>query len=205
MDFAGPFEVFSVTNELHDHEYFDIKVVAKNKEPVTAKNGLSINPDSSISDIGESDILLVPGGAGTRPLLEDHETLEWVRTIDQNTELTLSVCTGSLVLAKAGLLDGMKATTHHEAFDTLALVAPNTQIERGARFVDNGKIITSAGISAGIDMSLHVIGRLYGGQVSQATGKPGQCLRRTWSGRQDCIPNHAGKIAGVWQRRIKLP
>ena len=169
MDFAGPFEVFSVTNELNAYDYFDIKVVAKNKEPVTAKNGLSINPDLSISDIEKSDILIVPGGDGTRPVLEDSETLNWIRKISQDTELTLSVCSGSLILAKAGLLDGMKATTHHEVFETLASIAPETHIERGARFVDNGKIITSAGISAGIDMSLHVISKLYGEQVSETT------------------------------------
>ncbi len=169
MDFAGPFEVFSVTNELQKYEYFDIKVVAKNKTPVIAKNGLSINPDSSISDVKESDILIVPGGDGTRQVMEDSEILIWIQEISQNTELTLSVCSGSLILAKAGLLDGMKATTHHEVFETLASVAPNTQIDREARFVDNGKIITSAGISAGIDMSLHVISRLYGEQTSRAT------------------------------------
>ncbi len=169
MDFAGPFEVFSVTNELHDYEYFDIKVVAKNKVPVISKNRLSINPDLSISDIKESDILIIPGGDGTRLVLEDSEVLNWIHIISQNAELTLSICSGSLILAKAGLLNGMKATTHHEVFETLASISPNTQIERGVRFVDNGKIITSAGISAGIDMSLHVISRLYGEQVSKAT------------------------------------
>ena len=169
MDFAGPFEVFSTTNELNDYAYFDIKVVAKYKAPVITKNGLSINPAFSIAEIQQSEILIIPGGDGTRHLLGDNDILDWVKKINQSTELTLSVCSGALILAKARLLDGRQATTHHEVFEALAEIAPNTQIKKGVRFVDNGKIITSAGISAGIDMSLYVINKLYGDEVSQAT------------------------------------
>ena len=169
LDFAGPFEVFSVANELHGFKFFDVQIASKSKAPVTAKNGLSINPDVSISEITTSDILIIPGGDGTRPVLNDPEVLQWVRDISHKASLTLSVCSGALILAKAGLLDAMKVTTHHQVFDTLSAIAPKAQIEREARYTDNGKIITSAGISAGIDMSLYVISRLLGEQVAEET------------------------------------
>ena len=171
MDFAGPFEVFSVMNELHDDRYFDIEVVAPDAGPIRAKNGLSINPDRSIEEIRGCDILIIPGGSGTRKLLKDDTVLDWVQSVGGNAQHTLSVCTGSLVLAKCGLLDGLRATTHHEAFDRLEALAPKTGIERNMRFVDNGQVITSAGISAGIDMSLHVIRKLLGDSVVKRTAE----------------------------------
>lgn len=162
LDFAGPFEVFSVTNELDDYMLFDVKTVSRTGGNIVARNGLSVNPSCSISEIKSTDILIVPGGAGTRPLLKQYDVIDWIRNIAENAELILSVCTGALLLAKAQLLTGLRATTHHQALDELEALAPDAEIVRAARFVDSGKVITSAGISAGIDMSLYVIEKLYG-------------------------------------------
>ena len=169
LDFTGPFEVFSVTNELNDYSLLNVYTVAKEKAPVTARNGLSVNPDYSIANAPQPDILIIPGGSGTRPLLLQQDILAWITRSAQNADRVLSVCTGALLLAKVGLLGGIKSTTHHSAFDTLAEIAPDTEIVRNARFVDNGKVITSAGISAGIDMSLYVIELLYGTETARQT------------------------------------
>ena len=171
MDFSGPFEVFSVTNELNNYELFDIKIVAIDSKPVKAKNGLSINPDCSINEALKADIVIIPGGDGTRPLLTKTEVINWIKQISSNAELVISVCSGSLILAQAGLLNGLKATTHHQVLETLRNIATDTEIIDNVRFIDNGKIITSAGISAGIDMSFHVIERLYGHLIAAATEK----------------------------------
>lgn len=169
LDFAGPFEVFSVTNELCDYSLLNVYTVARGKAPVTARNGLSVNPDYSITEAPQPDILIVPGGSGTRPVLLQQDILAWIRQSADNAEKVLSVCTGALLLAKVGLLDGMKSTTHHSAFETLAEIAPETEVVRDSRFVDNGKVITAAGISAGIDMSLYVVEMLYGREIAQRT------------------------------------
>jgi transcriptional regulator GlxA family with amidase domain len=169
LDFAGPFEVFSVTNELGGYSLLNVYTVAREKAPVTARNGLSVNPDFSINEAPQPDILIVPGGRGTRPVLQQQDILTWIKQSAQNADKVLSVCTGALLLAKVGLLDGLKSTTHHSAFELLGEIAPGTEIVRDVRFVDNGKVITAAGISAGIDMSLYVIEMLYSIETAQHT------------------------------------
>lgn len=171
LDFAGPFEVFSVTNELSNYSLLNVYTVAREKVPVTARNGLSVNPNYSIDEAPQPDILIVPGGSGTRPILQQPDILTWIRQSSQNADKVLSVCTGALLLAKVGLLDGLKSTTHHSAFDLLGEIAPETEIVRDVRFADNGKVITAAGISAGIDMSLYVIEILYGTETAQLTAE----------------------------------
>jgi transcriptional regulator GlxA family with amidase domain len=167
LDFAGPFEVFSVTNELGGYSLLNVYTVAREKAPVTARNGLSVNPDYPINEAPQPDILIVPGGSGTRPILQQQDILTWIEQSARNADKVLSVCTGALLLAKVGLLDGLKSTTHHSAFELLGELAPGTEIVRDVRFVDNGKVITAAGISAGIDMSLYVIEMLYGMETAQ--------------------------------------
>src|SRR5512133_1177359 len=169
LDFTGPFEVFSVTNELNDDSLLNVYTVARKKTQVIARNGLSVNPDYSINDAPHPDILIVPGGSGTRPILQQHDILTWIIRSAESAEKVLSVCTGALLLAKVGLLDGLRATTHQSAFELLGELAPRTEIVRDVRFVDNGKVITAAGISAGIDMSLHVIEMLYGAETARHT------------------------------------
>ncbi|WP_293157936.1 MULTISPECIES: DJ-1/PfpI family protein [unclassified Microcoleus] len=170
LDFAGPFEVFSVTSELNkDSQPFAVSTVAEHPGAVSARNGLSVNPHCTFSDCPPPDILIVPGGLGTRKLIDNSAVINWIKDCSQTAELVLSVCTGSLLLAKAGLLEGLAATTHHGAFDLLRELAPNTTIIENQRFVDNGKIITSGGIAAGIDMSLHVVGKLLGAAQAEQT------------------------------------
>ena len=154
LDFCGPFEVFSVTNELNDDIQLNVFTVAENASTVNARNGLSVNPKYTLANSPEPQILLLPGGQGTRRLMNNPAVLSWLTARFQKLELLLSVCTGSLILAKAGLLDGLAATTHHEVVDLLRETAPKAEIDTSKRFIDNGKIIVSAGISAGIDMSL---------------------------------------------------
>lgn len=172
LDFAGPFEVFSVTSELSKGERpFAVSTVAEHPGAVNARNGLSVNPDCTISDCPPPDILIVPGGQGTRKLIHNSAVINWIKDCARTAELVLSVCTGSLLLAKAGLLEGLEATTHHQALDLLKKLAPNTTIIENQRFVDNGKIITSGGIAAGIDMSLHVVGKLLGTAQAEQTAE----------------------------------
>ena len=171
LDFAGPFEVFSVTSELNNYEPFEVYTVAEKSAAISARNGLSVNPDYTILNCPQPDILIVPGGIGTRILMNHQPVIDWIKSCAEIAELVLSVCTGSLLLAKAGLLEGLEATTHHQVFDLLIEIAPNTTVVKDRRFVDNGKIITSGGISAGIDMSLYVVGRLLGKEKAEQTAE----------------------------------
>jgi len=169
LDFAGPFEVFAVTKNADGSQPFNVYTVSQSGEAVSARNGLSINPTYSFETMPQPDILVVPGGWGTRKLVHDAAITGWIAAQYTHLDLLLSVCTGSLLLGKAGLLENVAATTHHHAFDLLEEYAPTADIRQGERFVDNGKIVTSAGISAGIDMSLHIVARLCGADIANTT------------------------------------
>lgn len=171
LDFCGPFEVFGVTGRSQEDAPFNVYTVAESMEPVLARNGLSVNPRYTIADCPPPDLLVIPGGFGARKQMHNPVVIEWIKRCAGPAELVLSVCTGALLLANAGLLDGLAATTHHGAFDLLRAAAPRTEVREGERFVDNGKLITSAGISAGIDMSLHVVARLLGEKVARETAE----------------------------------
>jgi transcriptional regulator GlxA family with amidase domain len=171
LDFCGPFEVFSVAGRSRDEMPFNVYTVAERLEPVLARNGLSVNPRYTITDCPPPDLVVVPGGYGARTEMHNPAVLAWIKRWAAPAELVLSVCTGALMLAKAGVLDDLAATTHHAAFDLLRAVAPRTTLREGQRFVDNGKVITSAGISAGIDMSLYVVGRLLGEEYAHETAR----------------------------------
>jgi transcriptional regulator GlxA family with amidase domain len=171
LDFCGPFEVFSVTGRRDGSNPFNVYTVAQERRPVLARNELSINPRYTFADCPPPDILIIPGGFGTRREMNNSAVLDWVKRLSQNTEHLLSVCTGDLILAKAGLLEGLAATTHHGAISLLQEIAPNTKIDVTKRFIDNGKIIVSAGISAGIDMSLYVVAKLLGKAQAWETAK----------------------------------
>ncbi|MGI9533552.1 MAG: DJ-1/PfpI family protein [Thermodesulfobacteriota bacterium] len=169
LDFAGPFEVFAVTNELNNYSLVEVFLVAETTGTISAKNGFNVVPGKSIKETDHLDILLIPGGDGARKLLNNNNVISWIKKISINCELVLSVCTGALILAKAGLLEGLNVTTHHQATGELENIVTNTNIVQGERYIDNGKVVTSAGISAGIDMSFHIIDRLFGEQVSKKT------------------------------------
>lgn len=171
LDFCGPFEVFSVAGGGPGRTLFEVTTVAERAGPVRARNGLSVNPDHTLADAPVPDLLVLPGGRGTRREMHNAAILDWVRATAPRAELVLSVCTGALLLARAGQLDGLRATTHHGALDLLQETAPGATVERGLRFVDNGRVVLSAGISAGIDAALHVVGRLHGRDVALATAR----------------------------------
>ena len=170
LDFCGPFEVFSVASNQTRSPSFNVVTVAE-KTPVIARNGLSVNPDHTLESCPKPDILLVPGGIGTRREMDNEPLIEWIREGAGDAELVLSVCTGALLLGKAGLLDDLETTTHHVAYHLLREMVPSCTVHEDRRFIDNGKVITSAGIAAGIDMSLHVIERLLGTDIASATAR----------------------------------
>jgi transcriptional regulator GlxA family with amidase domain len=172
LDFCGPFEVFGVTGVRDQGERpFHVYTVAEKAGPVLARNGLSVNPGFTFANCPPPDILLVPGGRGTRREIHNEALVNWVRAQAGRVELLLSVCTGALILAQAGLLDGLSATTHFLAFDELRVLAPNTTLCPNERYVDNGKIVLSAGVSAGIDMALYIVGRLLGEERANETAR----------------------------------
>ena len=169
LDFCGPFEVFSVASRQTDWKAFDVITVAEKPGPILARNGLSVNPHHTLADCPKPDILLVPGGLGTRKEMNNSRLVDWIKETANAAELVLSVCTGAFLLGKARLLDGLEVTTHHVGVDLLREIAPAATVHEDRRFVDNGKIMTSAGIAAGIDMSLYVVQRLLGHEAATAT------------------------------------
>jgi transcriptional regulator GlxA family with amidase domain len=171
LDFCGPFEVFSVASQLTATPAFRVVTVAEKPGPVLTRGGLSVNPHLRLAECAAPDIFLVPGGQGTRTEMHNPALIHWITRASAKAELILSVCTGALLLGKAGLLDGLEATTHHSALDLLRQTAPKTVIHADRRFVDNGRVICSAGIAAGIDMSLHVVTRLLGPEVAEKTAR----------------------------------
>jgi len=171
LDFAGPFEVFSVTDGLAGNKPFKVFTVAETPGTILAANGLKVVPEHTFESAPAIDLLIVPGGFGTRALLNKPSVLEWLRVRAKHAEIVASVCTGSLLLAKAGLLDALPATTHFLSHDLLRELAPTATVHEDKRFLDNGHIATSAGISAGIDLSLHLVGRLLGRAVAEKTAR----------------------------------
>lgn len=169
LDFCGPFEVFSVANRFTASPPFSVVTVAERAGPILTRGGLSVNPHRTLADVANAEILLVPGGQGTRKEMGNPVVIDWIKQVSRTAELVLSVCTGSLLLAKAGLLEGLEATTHHGAIDLLRRTASNTVVHAGRRFVDNGRVVCSAGIAAGIDMSLHVVAKLLGDDIATKT------------------------------------
>ena len=171
LDFCGPFEVFSVTGGRQGLTPFEVFTVAEENRAVKTRGGLSVNPAYSFEKCPQPDILLVPGGMGTRREMNNPEMLDWLKRQAEGAELILSVCSGALVLAKAGLLSGLRATTHRAALDELRAIDPGIAIDGEKRFIDNGRVVVSAGISAGIDMSLHVVARLLGEEQAIETAR----------------------------------
>jgi transcriptional regulator GlxA family with amidase domain len=171
LDFCGPYEVFSVAARQTDPPAFSVYTVAERNGRLAARNGLSLNPDYHLTSCPPPDVLVIPGGLGTRKEMHNTTLTDWIKRCSARAELVLSVCTGALLLAKAGLLDGLEATTHHSALALLHDAAPRTIIRNHLRFVDNGRVVLSAGIATGIDMSLHVVGRLLGAGPAQQVAR----------------------------------
>lgn len=167
LDFAGPYEVFATSKRSDMSFVFSVKTIGLNS-PITATGGLRVLPDLLLSEAASPDILIVPGGKGTRPLFATGELDEFLKNCE--SKMIASVCTGSILLGRAGLLDGLPATTHFGAMNYLDQL-PEVRVERGKRWTESDRIWTSAGVSAGIDMSLRLVAHLEGDEVAGLTAK----------------------------------
>lgn len=165
IDFAGPWEVFHDADVVdRTQPAFNVYTVAERVDPVTFSGGAKIVPQYALAAAPKPNVVVVPAQSPPTAAIK-----QWLRATARQADLVMSVCTGAMVLAEAGLLDGHTATTHHSAFATLPMSYPNVTIVRGVRFVDNGRIATSAGLSAGIDLALHVVARYYGKSAARLT------------------------------------
>ncbi len=176
LDFCGPFEVFSVVrlNEQKRREEpspFNVFLIAESKSPIVTSGGMKVLPDYDLDDCPPLDIVVVPGGWGTRREMDNGRLIRWIAERARQVETLASVCTGALLLGKAGLLDGRRATTHWRSLDWMQELFPKTRIERQLHFVEEGALFTSAGISAGIDMALKIVARYFGDAVARATAR----------------------------------
>jgi transcriptional regulator GlxA family with amidase domain len=165
LDFAGPAEVFQAAGPK-----FNVYTVAESMEPVVSQKFVKIVPQYSIQKCPKPDLLIMPGGDTSAPL-GSPAVIAWVKQVSGEAEVTMSVCTGAFVLAKAGLLDGQPATTNWSQLGRLGKAAPDIQVRSKVRFVDSGKIVTTAGVSAGIDGALHIVDRLLGHTAAAFTAR----------------------------------
>ena len=161
LDWVGPLEVFGVWARYWPDDSVEVFTLARADGPIRCVNGLQVLPDHTWATAPPFDVLVYPGGAGTRHHLSDAEIQTWLRAQAEANVLVTSVCTGSLVLAAAGLLDGRPATTHWRSVDLLSGLGKDIEVRPDDRFVDAGPVITAAGVSAGIDMALHLVARLH--------------------------------------------
>ena len=176
LDFCGPYEVFSVTrlDEARRREEpspFEVSLIAERADPVVATGGLRVIPDCTIDDCPALDILVVPGGWGTRKEIRNARILGWIAERASQVETLTSVCTGAMLLGQAGLLEGRRATTHWAALDWMRQSFPAVTVSDDMHVVEDGHIFTSAGISAGIDMALRMVARHYGEPVARETAR----------------------------------
>ena len=161
LDAIGPWEVLSFWTRQFPGDGWQVTTLSRDGLPVTAAKGLVVHPEHSYETVPPMDVLVYPGGQGTRPQLHDDAQLDWVRRQRGEVPLMTSVCTGSLVYARAGLLKGRPATTHWGSLDLLQELDPTIEVRPDDRFVDDGDVVTAAGVSAGIDMALHLVARLH--------------------------------------------
>jgi len=161
LDWAGPWEVLAAWALQWPDDGVHVFTLAREERPVTCAKGLRVLPDETWETAPPLDVLVYPGGRGTRRELQDEAVLDWIRDLAAGDTVVASVCTGSLVLAAAGLLDGKPATTHWGSLELLPTLGREIEVRPDDRFVDNGNVLTAAGVSAGIDMALHLVERLH--------------------------------------------
>lgn len=176
LDFCGPFEVFSVArlNEARrrdDPSPFEVVLVAEREGTVTATGGLEVVPHHTIDSCPPLDVLVVPGGWGTRTEIENERLVAWIRERGRGVETLTSVCTGSMLLGRAGLLEGRRATTHWRSLGWMREMFPDVEVVTDEHVVTDGRVVTSAGVSAGIDMALRVVARYCGEEVARAAAR----------------------------------
>ncbi|MBA4067534.1 MAG: AraC family transcriptional regulator [Isosphaera sp.] len=176
LDFCGPFEVFSVTRRdparrREEPSPFDAFLVAETADPVAASGGMRVLPAHTFATCPPLDVLVVPGGWGTRREADNPRLVGWVARQAAGARLVTSVCTGSFLLGAAGLLRGRRATTHWASLDRMRAAFPDVRVDERAQWVEDGAVLTSAGIAAGIDMALRVVARVCGEEVARETAK----------------------------------
>ncbi|HEV3059447.1 MAG TPA: DJ-1/PfpI family protein [Vicinamibacterales bacterium] len=165
IDFSGPWEVFQdVTIAGQANPPFSLYTVAESTAPIRATGGMRITPDYTFSNAPMAKVIVIPAQRGVTESM-----LQWIRNAAKTADLTMSVCVGADVLARTGLLSGKPATTHHSSYRTMALQYPEIDVKRGVRFVDDGTVASSGGLSSGIDLALHVVERYYGRDVAAKT------------------------------------
>jgi len=170
LDFAGPFEVFSVTSQLNNFEPFQVFTLSQEAKPVTAVNGFRVLPDFSINQHPPIDILIISGGQGTGVLLNDTKLLQWIERTHNASQVTLCICSGARLLGKLGLLNDKPFCTHHEVYENMKAIAPKGIPQKDKRFVQtDDRLYTSGGISAGIDLSFHIVEKLLGADAAKRT------------------------------------
>jgi len=191
LDFAGPAEVFGVAGE---GKSFRVFTVAEKTDPVRAMGGVLVKPEFTFQDAPKAAVLVIPGG-NTRNV--GKAGITWIRAAWKDAEITMSVCMGAFLLAEAGLLDGIEATTHRWGIDNLRQASPRCKVVTNRRFVDTGKIITTAGVTAGIDGALHVVARLKGKEAARWTAEEWMEYKgeRSFLDRADKEPD---QLAGIW-------
>jgi transcriptional regulator GlxA family with amidase domain len=176
LDFCGPFEVFTVTRldearRREESSPFEVVLIAEQMDVIQATGGLRVMPDYTLRDCPSLDILVVPGGWGTRKQIENEQLISWIAERGRQVETLTSVCTGSMLLGRAKLLDDRQATTHWRSLDLMRKTFPDILVEDKLHVVEDGSVLTSAGISAGIDMALRVVTRYYGEEIGRATAR----------------------------------
>ena len=171
LDFSGPFEVFSTASRVSKTQnLFNVFLISETGKTVIARGGYQVNPAYSISDHPPIDVLIVVGGVHTGEMKKS-PVLKWIAETSKQAKLVASVCTGAFLLAEAGILSHHKVTTHWEDIPDLRKSYPNLEVLENQRWVDEGTIITSGGISAGIDMSLHLVSKTHGSELAEKTAK----------------------------------
>jgi putative intracellular protease/amidase len=203
IDYTGPFEVLGHAWD-DEQPMFNIYTVAAKADPVTTNMGMTVIPKYTFDSMPKADVLVLPGG-GVRRSMEDPKVIKWVQDTSAGAEYVMSVCNGAFFLGRAGLLDGLTATTFHGLIDELKTIAPKAKVVNDQRFVDNGKIITTAGLSSGIDGALHLVEKLagYGKAQEIALG-----LEYNWQpelnyARASFADRHLRKVLG--REGFKLP
>ncbi len=171
LDFCGPLEVFTAANIATGDNHFEVYTFGENTMPMKTINGLSVNPDFNIDTVPQPDILVLPGGDGTKAVIANPGLLKKLNTLQEQTLHTFSVCSGARIPAVLGLLDGKKFTTHHSVFEDILKLAPRARVRPNNRYTDNGKILTSAGVAAGIDLSFYLLEKLKGKEVMDKTAR----------------------------------
>ncbi len=171
LDFSGPFEVFSLAKK-NDRKLFNVSLISENGSATIARNGFQVVPKYNFSNHPKLDMLIIPGGYGAEEVeIKNEKALTWIKAQHDKVRILASVCTGALLLAECGILDDKNATTHWMDLDRLEREYPKVNVIRGVKFVDEGNVLTSGGISAGINMSFHLIKRLFDSEVAQYTAK----------------------------------